>query len=633
MASVRQVGQAIIDAALLAVVFVLAYLLRFDLDLPPQPVKYMFFQLPYVVALQYTLMATLGARRVVWQFVSLTDIKPLTQPLVAAALVLGIVRVTAPMLPLDHLPYLIVPFGVILIDLVLGVLAVMGIRIVRRLWAEQQDRNRVERPKKLQRVLLVGAGKAGMLVATEISRRPDLGLEVVGFVDDDRSKLGTQIGGHRVLSALESIGRVASDHEVDDVVITMTEAAPATIRKVVATCEELSISVKIIPGLYEIIGGQVSVSRLREVQIEDLLGRDAVKLDTERVSDFVRRKVVAVTGAGGSIGSELCRQVAGFGPRRLLLIERSENALFEIHRELMGAFPNISIEPCLADVTGKERLQTVLTKFGCDAIFHAAAHKHVPMMEWNPSEAIRNNVLGTKCIADLAAELGIGHFVLISTDKAINPTSVMGASKRVAELYVQAMGRAHTATKFLSVRFGNVLGSAGSVVPIFKQQIAAGGPVMVTHPDMVRYFMTIPEAAQLVLQAATLSKGGEVFILDMGEPVKIVELARDLIRLSGLKPDRDILIEFSGTRPGEKLFEELSTDEEQADKTMHDKIFVGHVKESNLTDLNRALGDLERSMTDSKPKRIYEELGKLIPEFSGMSVESERAPLIKLVNR
>jgi FlaA1/EpsC-like NDP-sugar epimerase len=420
-----------------------------------------------------------------------------------------------------------------------------------------------------------------------------------------------------VIGRLEKLDELITKHRAEGLVIALAEAASSTIRRVVATAKERGLETKIVPGLHEIIGGNVSVSRLRDVEIEDLLGRDAVQLDSEAVGAFVRRKVVAVTGAGGSIGSELSRQLAGFGPSRLLLIERAEPALFEIHRELSAAYPALHIEPCLADVTVPERMRAVLTAHGCDAIFHAAAHKHVPMIEWNPSEAIRNNVLGTKCLADLAADLGVGHFVLISTDKAINPTSVMGASKRVAELYVQAMGRSNRGTSFVSVRFGNVLGSAGSVVPIFKRQIAKGGPVTVTHPDMLRYFMTIPEASQLVLQAAALGKGGEVFVLDMGEPVRIVDLARDLIRLSGLQPDRDIEIRFSGTRPGEKLFEELTTDEEQADKTTHRKIFVGRVREVELKVLNLSLIQLQESMLSPDPAAIYSALRKLIPEFSG----------------
>ncbi len=610
----------IVDLGILALSLVAAYFLRYDFDVPFQVFKQMTFQLPYVVVLEFGLLVAMGAHRVVWRFVSAADVFLLGRPLIVAAAVLALLRLTGPSLELAHRAYLVVPGGVILINLMLALLGVLGARIGWRLRTEELDRKKITRAQSERRLLIIGAGNSGVQVAKEIDRRPDLGFDLVGFVDDDPHKQKTRIAGYPVRGTIAELDELLGRYRIDDAVIAIAEATGDLIRSLFTVCDRHSVRVKIVPGLYEIIGGQVSFSRLREVSIEDLLGRETVNLDTEKMREFLTGKIVAVTGAGGSIGSELCRQVAEFQPKRLVLIERAEPALFSIHQELLQKFPGLDLAPRVGDVTNPDRMRAVLVE-GCDVLFHAAAHKHVPMMEWNPTEAIRNNVLGTKCVADIAAEVGVGHFVLISTDKAINPTSIMGASKRAAELYVQAMGRTCEKTRFTSVRFGNVLGSAGSVVPIFKKQIAEGGPVKVTHPDMVRYFMTIPEASQLVMQAATLGRGGEVFILDMGEPVKIVDLARDMIRLSGLKPDEDIKIEFSGLRPGEKLFEELSTDEERADETTHDKIFVGHVESRPLEELERSFLKLEEAVKKGNRELSYRELRELIPEFSGGSVE------------
>ncbi|CAN5915290.1 hypothetical protein BH11MYX3_BH11MYX3_41220 [soil metagenome] len=358
----------------------------------------------------------------------------------------------------------------------------------------------------------------------------------------------------------------------------------------------------------------MNLSRIREVAIEDLLGREPVQLDEAIVGGEIGARVVLVTGSGGSIGSELCRQVCRFGPERLILVERFENALFEIHRELASAFPHLRIDPVIADVTDAARMEQIFNDSKPELVFHAAAHKHVPMMEWNPGEAVKNNIGGTRNLADLSDRFGVQRFVLVSTDKAVNPTSVMGATKRVAEIYTQALSR-RSATKFVTVRFGNVLGSAGSVIPIFREQIARGGPVMVTHPEMRRYFMTIPEASQLVLQAGAMGEGGEIFILDMGEPVKIVDLARDLITLSGLRPEEDIEIRFSGVRAGEKLFEELSTDAEHADKTKHPKVFIGRIKAHGWESTTLGVESLLELARSTHHERIRGAIADMVPEY------------------
>ena len=427
------------------------------------------------------------------------------------------------------------------------------------------------RPK---RVLLVGAGRAGNLAAKEIQDRVDLGLAVVGFVDDDREKHGSVIQGVRVLGASRDLPTLVADLDIDHVIITIAQASREELRRIVDICERIPIKMRIIPGLYEILGGKVEVSRIRDVDIEDLLGREPVQLDEAVLQDFLAGKTVMVTGAGGSIGSELARQVARFGVGRLLLVERAEFALFAIHRELLQRAADIETLALVADVGDEERMRRIFDRYRPAVVIHAAAHKHVPMMESNPCEAVKNNVLATATLGRVAGESGADAFVMISTDKAVRPTSVMGASKRVAELIVQDLNNRFD-TRYVAVRFGNVMGSAGSVIPIFREQILEGGPVTVTHPDMVRYFMTIPEASQLVLQAGAMGQGGEIFILDMGEPIRILDLAKDMITLFGLKPYEDVDIVFSGIRPGEKLFEELETVGESISKTRHPKIFIG----------------------------------------------------------
>jgi FlaA1/EpsC-like NDP-sugar epimerase len=369
------------------------------------------------------------------------------------------------------------------------------------------------------------------------------------------------------------------------------------------------------------------VSQLQAVKVHDLLGRDPVILDTEAISNFVRSRVVLVTGAGGSIGSELCFQVARFGPRKIVLVEQAENNLFQVHRALVRQFPDVPVVPVIADICDPGRLSDVFEIEQPHVVFHAAAHKHVPMMEINPGEAIKNNVFGTKKVADLAVRHGVEKFVMVSTDKAVNPTSIMGVSKRVAEIYVQALSQQNaTSTQFVTVRFGNVLGSVGSVIPIFTEQIAAGGPVTVTHPEMKRYFMTIPEACQLMLQAGAMGRGGEIFVLDMGEPMKIVDLARDLIRLSGFVPGDDIEIQFTGIRPGEKLFEELATGEESADKTQHPKIFVGKFRPYEWDRIQQGLAELESFMDSADRDGIKGAFSRLVPEYSCNPPREREAP-------
>jgi FlaA1/EpsC-like NDP-sugar epimerase len=411
------------------------------------------------------------------------------------------------------------------------------------------------------------------------------------------------------------------------VVITIAEAPGSVIRRIVNECEKSQLPAKIVPGLYELLGDNISLSRIRAVSIEDLLGREAVKLDLDEVAQFLVNRTVLISGAGGSIGSELCRQVARFGARKVVLAERCEYALFTIQQELLATFPNTEIVARICDIGDRPRVEEVFGEFRPHVVFHAAAHKHVPMMEDNAGEAVKNNIFGTKTFADVAEANHVDTFVLISTDKAVNPTSVMGATKRVAEMYLQSVSR-RASTRFVAVRFGNVLGSAGSVVPTFKSQIAAGGPVTVTHPEMRRYFMTIPEATQLVIQAAAMGTRGEIFVLDMGEPIKIVDLARELIRLSGFEPDQDVRISYTGLRPGEKLFEELGFNEERMTRTKHRKIFIGKLTPVTSSQIEEGLGELARVTDLADAKVVRAALRRLVPDMAEPYPDAGKAEVI-----
>ncbi|WP_083824042.1 nucleoside-diphosphate sugar epimerase/dehydratase [Desulfosporosinus sp. OT] len=428
-------------------------------------------------------------------------------------------------------------------------------------------------PGSQKQVLIVGAGDAGVLAARELKNRNYREGRPIGFIDDDRAKQKLHLFGIPVLGTRKDIARVVKGHNIDEVIIAMPSASGESVREIVQICEKSGVDLKIMPGVYDIISGDINVNPIRQVQVEDLLGREPVFVDLEEVAGYVSGETVFITGAGGSIGSEICRQIAKFNPGKLVLLGHGENSIFDIEQELRAERPGIDYITEILDIKDREKVFLLFDRYKPGVVFHAAAHKHVPLMEKNPEEALKNNVLGTQNLAEAADRVKVKTFVSISTDKAVNPTSIMGATKRTVELLIQSLDL-RSQTKFVAVRFGNVLGSRGSVIPTFKRQIANGGPVTVTHPDMVRYFMTIPEATQLVIQAGAMAQGGEIFILDMGKPVKIVDLAKDLIRLSGFEPEVDIKIQFTGIRPGEKLYEELLTAEEGTTSTKHSRIFV-----------------------------------------------------------
>ena len=420
--------------------------------------------------------------------------------------------------------------------------------------------------------LIIGAGDAGATIAREIERYHKRSRKVIGFIDDDESKFNRLMGGVRILGNRHDIPSIVKENKVKEIIIAMPSVTRNEIRNIMEICSPLKCKVNTLPGMYQLLDDEVLVSHLHPVSIEDLLERDEVRLDMDVVEHYIRDKVVLVTGAGGSIGSEICRQIMRVGPKQLLLLGHGENSIYLINQELKNIYKDGPIIPIIADIRDKQQLDQIFTQYNPQVVFHAAAHKHVPLMEIQPMAAVLNNIYGTRNVADVAGRHGVERFVMISTDKAVNPTSVMGATKRVAEKVIISMNDTYD-TKYITVRFGNVLGSRGSVIPLFKKQIEAGGPVTVTDPEMTRYFMTIPEASQLVLQAGAMGKGGEVFLLDMGEPVKIIDLARNMIRLSGLEPDKDIHIKITGLRPGEKKYEELLTSEEGTNRTNHTKIF------------------------------------------------------------
>lgn len=628
--------QTLLDVCALSGSFVLAYLLRFDFSLSSFHLSSAGLQLLLVVSLQLVALRVLNIHRFIWRYTSIREMNGILRALMLPLIPLLLLRLSNP----EIISYFVVPISIVLLDYLLAVGGVLGIRVVRREiydWFhrfETQKKGIVRKPA----VILIGAGRAGVMTLTESKRHGDIGFDVVGFVDDDPRKKDAIINGIPVLGTTSDLPALVRAHHVDHVIITIAEATRDQFKGIIDRCNEIPIKVKTIPGLYELLQDRVQVSRIRDIQIEDLLGRSPVNLDEERLIHFLKNKSIMVTGAGGSIGSVLSTQLASLEPSTLVLVERSEYALFSVEQQIRQSFPDVNIEPVLKDVCDTRTMANVFRHYEPQVVFHAAAHKHVPLVENNAPEALKNNSLGTYEVANLAGKFGCETFVLISTDKAVNPTSVMGATKRVAEMVIQELNKKYE-TRYVAVRFGNVIGSTGSVIPTFRKQIKQGGPVTVTHPDMVRFFMTIPEASQLVLQAGTLGKGGEVFILDMGEPVKILDLAKETIKLSGLTPGVDIDIEYVGMRPGEKLYEELHTEEEEPATTVHSKIMVSRSSNKFSFDLDQFVEAVERLAIIEEDEQIRIYLKDLIPEATLGLEESETrvatgsTPLIRTTSR
>ncbi|HPZ63590.1 MAG TPA: nucleoside-diphosphate sugar epimerase/dehydratase [Halanaerobiales bacterium] len=581
----RKPALIIIDIILLNLALFISFILRFNGDVFNY-LDFTYFMLISSIGLIILLFSNLYNR--IWQYASIGEL-------------LTIFKVSA-LINLLLVFYIYIsrssfPRSVILINFMTEIFMLGALRFGLRLLKDYSINNNLLVPRT--RVLIIGAGDAGEIIIREMNKHPELGKKIIGLIDDDPGKADQLLHGVRVLGNRYDISMVINRYAVDEVIIAMPSARGKDIKEIYNLSIQNDVRVKIVPGVYELINGNVNLSQIREVKVEDLLGREQVKLDIKKIARDVEGRTVMVTGAGGSIGSELCRQIARFKPWRLLMLDNYENSLYYLDLELKKGFPDIEIIPIISCVRDKERLDNLFASYRPDLVFHAAAHKHVPLMEYNPGEAVKNNIFGTRNLLEVADRYKVDKFVLISTDKAVNPTNVMGATKRVAEMLVQAMNK-RSQTKYMAVRFGNVLGSNGSVIPLFKKQIATGGPVTVTHEEVTRYFMTIPEAVQLVIQAAALGRGGEVFVLDMGEPVKIINLAKDLIKLSGLKLGEDIDIEITGLRPGEKLYEELLHDTENNISTEHERIFITRLEEIDDAALAAALEDLwEESCQDN----------------------------------
>ncbi len=598
------------DIILLTLSLWLSFLLRFDGHIPK--VYYNVFPLYLLISLGIKLAAFESYRlyNISWSLVSIYELFAVFKACTMSSLLI----VSLFFFLHDIRIFKIVPRSVLLIDYLITFFLIAAFRSMKRIqWQMFSKKTLTARNK----VLVVGAGNAGEQLVRDMLRTPKAGLYPIGFIDDDPAKRGVSIHGVKVLGNRYDIPKIVKRYKVDEIIIAMPSVPSHEIRSIVDIARECQIrSIKILPSLNDIFTRKVGISDIRDIKVEDLLGRDPVVIDTEAIESYIAGRTVLITGAGGSIGSELARQVTRFRPKCVVLLDQEETELFFIRRELRELAPDIEIAPIICDIRDHSKLERIFAKYLPEVVFHAAAYKHVPMMEENPDEAVKNNIIGTQAVAEVSIKFGAEKFVLISTDKAVNPTSIMGASKRVAEMLVIKLNE-RGITKFVAVRFGNVLGSRGSVIPIFQEQIRKGGPVTVTHPEVRRYFMTISEAVLLVLQAGSMGNGGEVFVLDMGEPVKIVDLARELIKLNGLEPDVDIPIIFTGLRPGEKLFEELLTAEEGSIATSHSKIYVAKINFDYDTDkLFKKIEELEALADRGDNENIVRTLKELVPNFN-----------------
>lgn len=605
--SLRKAVLVALQLGIIVTAFFLAFQLRFDTWISEQYSLHMMSLLPALVVIKLATFWRMGLFSGWWRYVSLPDLSRILMANVAASLTVVVYLLLA------HDVHF-VPRSILILDGILCFLLISGVRVMTRMLRENWSTNWRHWPNNKQRVVVLGAGAVGQSIVREVHQNPHMDKKVIGYIDGDSQRQGEFFQGVPVLGVPKDIKAIFKRHAVDLVIIVQTAVSPRELRAVVEECRRLDITFKILPAVGDILSGDVSVQRMRNVELEDLLGRDPVQLDVCGIREYLQGKRVMVTGAGGSIGSEICRQVAGFGVKELVMFENAETPLFHIESEVQATSPEVAIVPVLGDIRDRKRVGDVFWRYRPEVVFHAAAYKHVPMSESNPIEAVKNNVLGTRNLVDMAHLSQVQRFVMVSTDKAVNPVNTMGASKRVAELYAQGMAK-ESSTNFVTVRFGNVLGSNGSVVPTFREQIKRGGPVTVTHPEVTRYFMTIPEAVQLVLQAGSMGKGGEIFLLDMGKSVKILKLAEDMIRLSGLTPYEDIDIVFSGLRPGEKLYEELLIDGEGIKPTNHDKIRVLSSSSCDLRLLQEQIEQMFHAIQEMNPDQVIEYLRQIVPEY------------------
>lgn len=601
----RRIFLIILDALMINVCAFMAILIRFDFSFNSIPTHYLDAILEYApwnTVITIFIFYCCRLYHSLWKYASIDEVTNVLIGCILAAVAqyIGI-----------HAVKLHVPRSYYPLSMVFLIGGVVGTRFLYRFIRLLSQRYH---GAKKSRIMIIGAGEAANVIIREIAVSQYVDGVVVCVIDDNRSKVGRYIQGVKIIGTRQKIVEAARKYEITDIIIAMPSASRKDIRSILEICKETNCTLKILPGLYQLINEEVSVSRLRTVEIEDLLGREPVRIDAREVSDFLRGKVVMVTGGGGSIGSELCRQIASFHPAKLIIIDIYENNAYFIQQELKKRYPMMDLEVLIASVRNTNRMDQIFDKYRPEFVYHAAAHKHVPLMEDSPNEAIKNNVGGTLKLVKAADKYGVKRFIFISSDKAVNPTNIMGASKRICEMIIQSFNR-RSQTEFVAVRFGNVLGSNGSVIPLFKQQIMNGGPVTVTHPDIIRYFMTIPEAVSLVLQAGVYAHGGEIFVLDMGEPVKIADLAKNLIRLSGFIPDKDIRIVYTGLRPGEKLYEELLMEEEGLKETNNNRIFVGEPIIFDDDVFIEAVENLD-NLAKQECKEIREEVKKLVTTYA-----------------
>lgn len=594
-----------IDILLVNAALIFALLLRFEgMHIPPEYIDALYYMGPISAAVTIIMLNFFKLYNRVWEYASIIEMMAIFE---AVLLSLAIVSILSLYTPLPNLPR-----SVLLITWGLVFIFICSSRVYWRVLRDELPHFKTADPA-VRRCLIIGAGDAGAIAAREIQQNSQLALKVAGFIDDDPAKQNRILYGIRVLGSREDIPRLVKRHNAEEIIIAMPSASGQTIREIARIARKTPARLRILPGIYDSTRGLMA--SLRDIRMEDLLGREAVKIDLNEIAGYLKEKTVMITGAGGSIGSEMCRQIINYEPSRLIIVDNCENNLFDIQQELLNTDLVITqLCTVLLDVKNRSKLQAVFKKYHPQVVFHAAAYKHVPMMEVHPDEALANNVFGTKNVAQMADEYGCETFIFISTDKAVNPSSVMGATKRIAELVIKDLNRS-SKTRFASVRFGNVLGSRGSVIPTFIKQIEHGGPVTVTHPDMTRYFMTIPEAVSLVFQAGALAKGGEIFVLDMGEPVKIADLARDLITLAGYEPDKDIKIQYTGVRPGEKLYEELFTDREGMQSTKHERIFISQKQlDEKYEGILNTINILNQNPISTR-KEVIKLVANLIPEY------------------
>ncbi len=612
-----------LDLILLFGSIYIAHLIRFDFIIPQEQWDSLISILPFLFCMKLFCFYFFDLYKGIWRYTSLNDLVNIVKASTAATV--GIIVLILYVNRFENISR-----SVYIIDWCLTVILIIGTRVFIRLcfskFTEDIGLKEIKdaflqifklRHNQGNRVLIIGAGDCGETVCREFRENASIKSYVVGFLDDDKSKLGRKIHGIPVVGKIDDIERIVESAGIEDVIIAIPSIGPDVMRHIVSLCEQVDVNFKTVPDMGEIIDGKIKLSSIRDVEYRDLLGRKPVKLDRRKIGEYLGKKVVLVTGAAGSIGSGLCKQIGRYAPEKIILFERAESPLYDLDLELKKLFQNIEIIPVLGDVQNKEELSKTFERFNPHIIFHAAAYKHVPMMEKYPLKAVENNVFATKNIVETADRFKCEKFVFVSTDKAVNPFNVMGTSKRISEMIVQSHSTIKNSdTSFITVRFGNVIGSVGSVIPLFKKQIQEGGPVTVTHPDIIRFFMLIPEACQLILQAGSMGNGGEIFILEMGAPVKIDSMARDLIKFSGFEPDVDIKIEYTGLRPGEKLYEELMTGLENVIPTAHDKIMILESSQVDLDLLNAKLEELTVLSNKKKAGDIRKVFKEIVPEYN-----------------